>query len=96
MAARRTAAGDLGEWRSDVGEKLAVPHPTGGYDEIANGRTYRRDGLLHREDGPAVTWQDGTLLYYARGKLHREDGPAVHGGPGGEEWWRDGKRVEAG
>lgn len=72
----------------------ATPHPTGGYDHIQNGRTYRRGGLLHREDGPAVIWTDGTQLHYADGKLHREDGPAVHGGPGGSEWWREGRRVD--
>ena len=32
---------------------------------------------LHREDGPAVEYADGTKSWYINGKLHREDGPAV-------------------
>ena len=94
MAVRRVAAGAKGEWLTDVGEQLYTPHPTGGYDHIQNGRTYRRGGLLHREDGPAVIWPDGTQLHYEDGKLHREDGPAVHGGRGPDEWWREGRRVD--
>lgn len=53
------------------------------------------DAWLHREDAPAVIWPDGTQLHYEDGKLHREDGPAVHGGRGPDEWWREGRRVDA-
>jgi hypothetical protein len=34
-------------------------------------------GLLHREDGPAVKYLDGTEAWYQNGKLHRDDGPAI-------------------
>jgi hypothetical protein len=38
---------------------------------------YRNEqGLLHREDGPAVLCDEGTK-YYINGLLHREDGPAA-------------------
>ena len=39
---------------------------------------YYKDGtkLLHRVDGPAVVYKDGTSYWYVDGKLHREDGPA--------------------
>lgn len=67
--------------QKSVSERLSPPHKTGKYDEIyPTGRAdpmYRRAGKLHREDGPAVVWADGTQLYYFEGKLHREDGPAV-------------------
>jgi len=31
---------------------------------------------LHREDGPAVEWYNGSKEWYKNAKLHREDGPA--------------------
>lgn len=33
--------------------------------------------MLHREDGPAVEWKDGSEEWYINDVLHREDGPAV-------------------
>ena len=38
---------------------------------------YDKKGELHREDGPAVEWNDGTKEWYRHGKLHRVDGPAI-------------------
>jgi len=35
------------------------------------------DNKLHREDGPAVEWNDGELWWYLNGGFHREDGPAI-------------------
>lgn len=35
------------------------------------------EGLLHRQDGPAVEWLGGTKEWYIHGKLHRDDGPAI-------------------
>ena len=35
------------------------------------------DGYLHREDGPAVIYTDGSKEWWIRGNLHREDGPAA-------------------
>jgi len=41
-------------------------------------RWRRKDNnLLHREDGPAVEWNDGTKCWYQNGELHRKDGPAI-------------------
>ena len=49
------------------------------------------NGLLHREDGPAVEWPDGTKSWYLNGKLHREDGPAVEWANGDKSWYLNGK-----
>jgi len=35
------------------------------------------NGKLHREDGPAVEYTDGSRLWYINGQLHRIDGPAI-------------------
>jgi hypothetical protein len=37
---------------------------------------YNENGYLHREDGPAIEYNDGRKLYYINGKRHRTDGPA--------------------
>lgn len=37
------------------------------------------DDVLHREDGPAISYPDGDSCWYLNGKLHRVGGPAVDG-----------------
>jgi hypothetical protein len=51
---------------------------------------WRRNGVLHREDGPAYERDDGTRRYYRQGVLHREDGPAVVHPDGTCLWFRHG------
>jgi hypothetical protein len=60
--------------------------------------TWRQNGVLHRENGPAVTVKgdNGGIYeeYYSHGKLHRDDGPAryskfVVGGGSKEEWFQN-------
>jgi hypothetical protein len=35
------------------------------------------NGLLHREDGPAMIFANGTKFWFLNNKRHREDGPAA-------------------
>jgi len=49
------------------------------------------DGKMHKEDGPAIVYDDGREEWYFNNKKHREDGPAVIHVNGREEWFRDGK-----
>ncbi len=51
---------------------------------------YSKDGLFHREDGPAVIHANGTKEWYINGNRHREDGPAVIHAIGTKEWWVNG------
>ena len=53
-------------------------------------RYYNRSGQLHRTDGPAVKWANGTKVWYQNGQLHRTDGPAVERSDGSKEWWQNG------
>lgn len=52
---------------------------------------------LHREDGPAIEWDDGDKEWYVNGKCHRIDGPAlVYADPqpdGIKEWWTNGRKL---
>lgn len=61
-------------------------------DEL--GTEYWRDenGNLHREDGPAVTFKDGTSFWYRNNELHREDGPAIIRPDGTKEWYLNHER----
>ncbi|MDA8165674.1 MAG: hypothetical protein M0017_11655 [Desulfobacteraceae bacterium] len=64
----------------------------GGIEVISTPRAvmWRRNGVLHREDGPAYERADGTRRYYRHGVLHREDGPAVVHPDGTCLWFRHG------
>jgi hypothetical protein len=61
-------------------------------DKYGN-RFWFLNGLLHREDGPAVEWADGTKYWYINGQRHREDGPAIEYTDGWKEWYLNGKKM---
>ena len=45
---------------------------------------------LHRLDGPAVEWSDGSREWYQNGQLHRVDGPAFERSDGYCAWFQNG------
>ncbi len=47
-------------------------------------------GDLHREDGPASVWGDGSKEWWVNGRRHRKDGPAIERANGDKEWWLNG------
>ena len=61
--------------------------------EYSNGDIeYRKDGELHRDNGPAIITSYGSKFWYNNGKLHRLDGPAVESAHGSKYWYKDGLR----
>ena len=52
----------------------------------------RKMTKLHRLDGPAVEFADGSKSWYVDGKSHRLNGPAFEYSDGYKEWCIDGKR----
>ena len=56
-------------------------------------RYYNNAGELHRDEGPAVEWDDGTKLWYQNGQLHRIDGPAIDYASGPKAWYINGVRL---
>ncbi len=60
-------------------------------DELGTKRWYL-NGILHRDNQPAVEWFGGNNYWYKDGKLHREDGPAKEYNSGYGEWFIEGKR----
>lgn len=59
--------------------------------KLTNRTEYRLNGILHREDGPAVEYANGTRGWYKNGIFHREDGPAIETLKGNQIWFREGK-----
>ena len=47
-------------------------------------------GDLHREDGPACEYSNGSRHWYINGKKHREDGPATEYSDGSKMWYING------
>jgi hypothetical protein len=61
--------------------------------EFSDRIEYRNEqGQRHREDGPAIEWNDGSKYWFINGKYHREDGPAIEYPNGNKEWWINGLR----
>ena len=59
--------------------------------DVNDRRKYRVDGILHRENGPAIIWANGYQEWYKEDKLHRLDGPAVIYATGDQEWYKEDK-----
>ena len=56
-------------------------------------KEWYKDGVYHREDGPAVEYADGNKYWYKDGKRHREDGPAIERKNGDKVWYLNGNEV---
>jgi hypothetical protein len=54
-------------------------------------KRYYLNGQLHRADGPAIEFTDGSKVWYIHGHLHRLDGPAVDYSYGNKYWHLHGK-----
>jgi hypothetical protein len=42
--------------------------------------------IIHRDDGPAIIWDDGSEFWYSSGVNHREDGPSATYAGGTMHW----------
>lgn len=67
-----------------------VMEPTMQIDIFGN-KHWFLNGELHRVDGPAVEWADGSRKWYLDGELHREDGPAIEWANGSKLWYLNDK-----
>jgi hypothetical protein len=60
-------------------------------DRWGNKFYYNKKELIHRLDGPAIEWVEGSKEWYQNGELHRLDGPAVETSCGYKYWCQDGE-----
>jgi len=56
---------------------------------------YRVSGMLHRVDGPAKIFPNGTQHWYYEGELHRIGGPAIEWATGEKHFYLHGIRYSA-
>jgi hypothetical protein len=59
-------------------------------DKYGDKRWRLPSGDLHREDGPACEYVNGSRHWYINGKHHREDGPAIELRNGTKYWYLNG------
>jgi hypothetical protein len=52
---------------------------------------YNALGQRHREHGPAIVYEDGTLEWFLNGIRHRADGPAIEYTNGRRDWYQNGQ-----
>jgi len=78
----------------DIAEAILSLLEAGGkWDEKEEGYTACNwNGLLHRDDGPALVYPDGKQYWYRNGRLHRDDGPAVVYPNGTQYWYCNGEQ----
>ena len=62
-------------------------------DEKGTRRYYNKDDRLHRTNGPAVEYTDGTKRRLQDGQYHRIDGPAMEYPTGDNRWFINGKEL---
>jgi hypothetical protein len=58
----------------------SVYNPYNGY------KSWHKQGILHRENGPALICKK-CCVYYFEGKKHRDDGPAIELSDGRKKWF---------
>ena len=81
--------------RAAKNANIALSHVFPVVLEYNNCKSWFLDGMLHREDGPAVVMFDsGVNEWWVEGQLHRVDGPAVERFDGDNEWWFDGVELD--
>jgi len=63
------------------------------HEENGN-KYYYIDNRLHKEDGPACQYADGSEEWYLYGKRHRIDGPAITWTNGDKDWYYQGTWIK--
>ena len=64
------------------------------YTNAAGNKYYYKDKaktILHREDGPAIEYTNGSKAWFVNGVPHRMDGPAYEYANGTREWYVNGR-----
>jgi len=60
--------------------------------DLYGNKYYYVNNVVHREDGPAVEFSDGTRYWCKNGLYHRDNGPAIETCHGTKIWYKEGNR----
>jgi hypothetical protein len=55
--------------------------------DLTGNKRWWSNGKVHRTDGPAIEYTDGTKFWVLNGDVHRTDGPAVEWPSGHVQWF---------
>ena len=77
-----------------TGDMVPVRHNVGAPAVITDlgYKAWYQNGIRHREDGPAIEFDD-FKVWYVNGVKHRTDGPAVEFSDGSVQYWEHGVRI---
>jgi hypothetical protein len=50
-----------------------------------------KNGIIHKEDGPAIIYPNGTMMWVVNGIVHNENGPALIRSDGSRGWFLNGQ-----
>ena len=62
-------------------------------DLIGTKKWFNNAGEWHREDGPAIEWENGDKSWIVNGKSHRLDGPAREWGYDNNYYYINGQQL---
>jgi hypothetical protein len=68
---------------------------TGIIKDIQGVEYYYKNGVPHRETGPAIVYSTGTEYWYTNGNLNRLEDAAVVCSDGHKEYWVNGINIKA-
>lgn len=74
----------------DTWQLIASIIEAGGVFEDGAYHVRNSSGQLHREDGPAAIYLDGSQHWCRNGQYHREGGPAAIYPDGRQYWYQNG------
>ena len=57
-------------------------------------KSWYKNNRLHREDGPAIEYPNGSKIWCQNGKTHRLNGPAIELVNGNKYWYYQGKYIK--
>ena len=61
-------------------------------DGFGTRRYYNTAGQLHRTNGPAIEYANGTKYWCQNSLIHRTDGPAIEYADGEKRWYQHSQR----
>jgi hypothetical protein len=68
---------------------MSIIYINGKPEEFIGNKDYK-GRIIHRVDGPALIFDNGSKFWYLNGECHREDGPAVITADGTISWYLNG------
>jgi len=69
------------------------PKFTGCVIDVRGNKYWFLNGLMHREDGPAIEYINGNKAWHLNGKRHRTEGPALEWANGSKFWYLNGDNL---